>query len=161
MALALANNSVEVIELLLNNKANTSILDAEGNDLTSYLMQSLTMGKEDSFEKKLELLKNFGFQFGKQQTNGNTLYHLALDKDGLFALKFIEQFKPDINLKNKEGMTPLHKAAMKAKDTEVLNYLISNGAKKDAVTEFDETAYDLALENEILKQHNTSIEFLK
>src|SRR5690606_23772237 len=128
-----------------------SVLNKDGNDLTVYLMQSFSPQKQDDFNQKLELLKKFGFQFGKTQTNGNTLYHLALDRNDMAALKFVEQFNADINAKNKEGYTPLHKAAMKAKNTETLKYLISLGAKKDIVTDFDETAYDLASENEILK----------
>jgi uncharacterized protein len=42
-----------------------------------------------------------------------------------------------------------------------MNYLISIGAKKDIKTEFDETAYALAKENETLTKNNISVEFLK
>jgi ankyrin repeat protein len=73
----------------------------------------------------------------------------------------VSKFGVDVNAKNKEGMTALHLAAMKAKDTETLKYLISIGAKKEVKTEFDETSYDLASENELLKQNKSSIEFLK
>ncbi len=161
LSLAVANNSPDVVEFLLKNKADVSVIDSEENDLTAYLMDSFSFKKEDVFKQKLELLKSSGFEFGKPQSNGNTLYHLALDKNDLNSLKFIQQFKADVNAKNKEGNTPLHKAAMTAKDTDILKYLISIGAKKDAVTDFDETAYDLASENELLKQNNTSIDFLK
>ncbi|MCK7589320.1 ankyrin repeat domain-containing protein [Subsaxibacter sp. CAU 1640] len=161
LSLAVANNSSEVVDFLLKNKADIKIVDAEGNDLTAYLMESFSTKQESVFKQKLDLLQNKGFKFGKTQADGDTLYHLALDKNDLFAIKFVEQFKVDVNAKNKEGLTPLHKAAMTAKDSEILEYLISIGAKKDLVTDFDETAYDLASENEILKQKNTSIEFLK
>jgi hypothetical protein len=52
-------------------------------------------------------------------------------------------------------------AAMIATDTQMLNYLISIGAKKEIVTDFEETAYDLALENELLKKNNISLDFLR
>lgn len=161
LALAVANNSFDVVEFLLNSKADTSVIDSSGNDLTTYLMQSYSAKNEDGFNKKLNLLEKHGFKFGKPQTNGNTLYHLALDKNDLSTLKFIHNFKADVNAKNKEGITPLHKAAMKANDTEILKYLVSIGAQKDTATEFDETAYDLASENELLHAQQVSLEFLK
>lgn len=42
-----------------------------------------------------------------------------------------------------------------------MKYLISVGAKKDAVTNFKETAFDLASENESLSKSNVSVNFLK
>lgn len=161
LALALANNSPQVVEFLLNSKADVSVVDAEENDLTVYLMQSFKFKNEDIFKQKLNLLTKYGFHFGKPQANGNTLYHLALDKNDIQVLKFIKQFDADVNAKNKEGIAPLHKAAMKATDTEILKYLVSIGAKKEVLTDFDESAYDLASENELLIQHTNALDFLK
>lgn len=161
LALAVANNTPDVVEFLLTQKADVAVLDAQGNDLSFYMMQSYDGATESLFNQKLTLLKNHGFEFGKPQANGNTLYHLALDKNNLSTLKFIAQFHPDVNATNNEGMTPLHKAAMTSNDTEILKYLISAGANKDAATDFDETAYDLALENELLQQHKNALTFLK
>ena len=67
----------------------------------------------------------------------------------------------DVNAKNKDGLTALHKAAMISQDDVILKYLISIGAKNDIKTEFDETAYALAKENETLNQNKVSVEFLK
>jgi hypothetical protein len=50
---------------------------------------------------------------------------------------------------------------MLAKDDQILRYLISVGAEKDVVTSFDETAYNLANENELLKKAQISVDFLK
>lgn len=161
LALAVAYNNAQVVDFLLSQHADVGILDAQGNDLTVYLMQTYTAEKEELFKEKLALLKNHGFEFGKSQSNGNTLYHLALDKNDLASLKFVEQFHPDVNAQNKDGMTPLHMAAMSAKDTDILEYLVAIGAKKELATDFEETAYDLALENELLAKQNVSIEFLK
>ncbi len=76
-------------------------------------------------------------------------------------MKKLSDLKIDVNSANKENMTPLHKAALVAKDDQVLKYLVSLGANKSIKTEFDETAYDLASENESLKNNNVSIDFLK
>lgn len=161
LALALANNTAEVVAFLLNNKSDVNLSDTEGNNLAAYIMQSYSSKKEDAVKEKLRLLENKGFKFGKPQTNGNTLYHLATDKNDVIAVKFVHHYHADVNAKNSEGLTALHKAAMKAQNIDILKYLISIGANKEATTEFDETAYDLASENELLLQQKVSIEFLK
>ena len=72
-----------------------------------------------------------------------------------------ESLNLNINAVNNEGISALHKAALVAKNDTVLKYLVANGAKKDVLTEFDETAYDLAKENETLLENNISLDFLK
>lgn len=162
---AVKSGSAETIAILLDNKANINIKDAKGYDLAYHLIQSYNGGgrgnAKDDLTEKIELLKSKGINISAQQPDGNTLLHLAIAKNNLALLKKLEAYKIDINAKNKENMTVLHKSALIAKDDEILKYLIGLGAKKDIKTEFDETAYDLASENEYLKKNNTSIEFLK
>lgn len=67
----------------------------------------------------------------------------------------------DINSQNEDGETPLIKAALTAKDTTLLQYLVEHGADKKLTTSLGETAYDLAKENETLKKSGANIEFLK
>ena len=107
------------------------------------------------------MLQDKGLNLTTPQKDGNTLYHLAVTKNDLALLKKIADLKIDINAKNKDGLTALHKAAMISKDDVILKYLLSIGAKKEINTDFDESAYDLAKENESLTKNNVSVEFLK
>ncbi|AEH00725.1 ankyrin repeat domain-containing protein [Lacinutrix sp. 5H-3-7-4] len=161
LMLAVQNNSAEVVELLLSKEASIKAKDAKGNNLSYYLIESYSPRNENDFENKLQLLQNNGLEFTKPQDNGNTLIHLALDKNNAKFLKQIAQFEIDVNAVNKDGYTALHLAAMKATDVKLLKHLLAIGANKEAKTTFEETAFDLASENEILSKKDISINFLK
>jgi ankyrin repeat protein len=172
LTIAVKSGTPSAVELLLNKGADISVIDKEGNNLGAYLIQSYKpqMGrgpeatngqKQDPFSSKIKLLQDKGLNLATPQKDGNTLYHLAITKNDLALLKKIADLKIDINLKNKDGLTALHKAAMISKDDTILKYLLSIGAKKDINTEFDESTYALAKENETLTKNNISIEFLK
>lgn len=164
LALAVKSGSPEIVALLLKNNATINVKDKEGNSIASYLIQSYRAPRadqKDEFATKLELLQEKGLDFATSQKDGNTIYHLAVVKNDLDLLKKIASLKIDVNAKNAEGVTALHKAAMISKDDVILKYLLSIGAKKDSRTEFDETAFSLAQENEFLTKNNVSIDFLK
>lgn len=159
--LAVRGNSAEVVKFLIDKGANLNVVDKNGDNLAAYLFQAYNPRGMEDFEAKFKLLSDKGFDLKKVQDNGNSLYHLAVAKNDLGLLKRIEPLKIDVNLKNKEGYTALHKAAMTAKETELMKYLVSIGAKKDLTTDFKETPYDLATENEFLSKNKISIDFLK
>jgi ankyrin repeat protein len=106
-------------------------------------------------------LQQKGVDVASAQKNGNTLYHLAVSKGDLSLLERAKSLQIDIDKKNSEGLTALHKAAMSAKNDNLLKFLVSSGAKKSEKTDMGETAYELASENEILKQNEVAIDFLK
>lgn len=172
LTLAVLSGSPKAVEILVNKGADVKIINKEGNNLGTYLIQSyrpqMNRGpeggnapKQDPFTAKMKLLQDKGLDLTTPQKDGSTLYHFALLKNDLALLKKLADLNIDINAKNKEGLTALHKAAMIAKDDIILKYLISIGAMKDIKTEFDETAFTLAKENETLTQNNVSVEFLK
>ncbi|MBO9659966.1 MAG: ankyrin repeat domain-containing protein [Chitinophagaceae bacterium] len=140
---------------------DVKVVDGDGNNLASYLVQTFNEQRANEFEAKLKLLQDKGFAVNTPQKNGNTLYHLAVAKGDLALLKRVSQLSVDVNAKNKEGLTALHRAAMIAKDDTILKYLLSVGAKKDITTEFKETAFDLAVENENFSKNNIKPDFLK
>lgn len=175
LSLAIQNGTPKAVELLLSQKADIHILDKDGNNLGYYLIQSYRpqmMGggrgpeasnatKEDPFAAKIKLLQDNGYNLVQPQKDGSTLYHFAVLKNDINLLKKLADLNIDVNAKNKDGLTALHKAAMIAKNDTILKYLLSIGAKKDIKTDFDETAYDLAKENETLTKNNIAVEILK
>lgn len=161
LALAVRSNTPEVVALLLAKGADINVTDANGDNLASYLIQSYNDRRKDAFEAKVKILEDKGFNIATPQKNGNNLYHLAVAKDDLTLIKRVQAFNADINGKNQEGLTALHKAAMIAHDDIILQYLLSAGAKKEIATDLKETPYDLASENEYLSKNKISVNFLK
>jgi ankyrin repeat protein len=172
LTMAVKSGTPEAVTLLLSKGTNTNVQDKDENNLGYYLIQSYRpqMGrgpeaanatKQDPFEAKIKLLQDKGLNLATPQKDGSTLYHFAIVKNDLTLLKKITDLNIDVNAKNKDGLTALHKAAMISKDDIILKYLVSIGAKKEITTDFDESAYALAKENESLTKNNVSLEFLK
>ncbi|MGQ7946832.1 ankyrin repeat domain-containing protein [Flavobacterium sp. WC2509] len=176
LTIAVKSGTPETVSLLLDKGADVKVLDKQGNNLGYYLIQSyrpqMAMGmggrpeggnapKQDAFVAKTKLLQDKGLNLATPQKDGNTLYHLAVAKNDLVLLKKLADLNIDVNAKNKDGLTALHRAAMIAKDDTIMKYLISIGAKKDITTEFKESTFDLAKENESLSKNKTDLTFLK
>ena len=156
---AVRGNSSEVLSYLLKNGADLKIVDKEGNTLSYYLLESYHPRDIDNFNKKWSVLQEKGLDFTQNQSGNNNLYHLAVTKENVELLSKITSVKIDINAKNAEGLTPLHKAVMIAKNLDLVRFLIDNGANKGIETDFGESVYELAKENEALK--GMDINFLK
>ncbi|WP_299161905.1 ankyrin repeat domain-containing protein [uncultured Tenacibaculum sp.] len=152
-------NKSEVVNFFISKGADVTIIDKKGNNLSYYLFKTFNPKNEEEFSKKLNSLKSKGLDVTKTQENGNTLFHLAVEKQSIPMLDFIKEYEININAKNKKGLTALQKAVMTAKNDKIIKHLVSLGANKSVKTDFEETLYDLAKENEALK--NTDISFLK
>jgi ankyrin repeat protein len=161
LAMAINRNDADVVAFLLKNKADTGILDKKGNSLAYYLINSYSDRNTDQFGEKLKLLKAENISMATTQEDNNTLYHIAVSIGNLNLIKHLVDFNININAKNEEGLTALHLAAMKAEDDSIIKYLISKGADSKLKTDFEESVFDLASENELLKNNNTSLNFLK
>lgn len=160
LMLATKYNKSDVINLMILNGGNLKKIDKKNNSITHYLIQSFNEKDIDSFDKKLEILIENNINFNLNQSLGNTLLHEAVIKNNITLIKKIIQFKIPINHKNNNGYTALHLAAMKAKNLEIISFLLKNGADKNIKTDFEETAYDLASENELLNKVNIDLKLL-
>lgn len=158
---AVAHNNAEVVAYLLEKGLSANAKDNAGNTLAYYLLQAYNKKDLNDFERKLTFLTSNGLMMTEVQGEGNTLYHLAAKEDNVDLAMRLAEFNLPLNDKNEEGMTPLQIAALKAKDTGLLKYLVSKGADKTIETEFGETAYELAVENEMLQKSKADINFLK
>ncbi len=159
LTLAIQSNSAEVVAYLISRGAKTDIIDKQGNNLAYHLFE--TRGLPRDFDKKVNALQQAGFDFKDLQADNSTIWHLAVTKNNLDMLKQVQSIGADINAVDKQGNTVLHYAAMKSVNAELLRFLVEKGADKKITTEFGETAYDLAKENELLTQNNINIDFLK
>lgn len=158
---AIRRNKIDVVNFLLKKGAKINAVDKKGNNLGYYLIQSYSSRNFDGFKAKADALERKGLKFTNPQKDGNSLFHLGVDKFDVTLLKWIQSKGVNVNTKNNDGLTPLQKAAMSAKNADVLKYLISIGADKTVKTEFDESVFDLASENELLQKNNIDIQFLK
>lgn len=152
-------NKSEIVQFFISKGSNISVIDKKGNNLNYYLFKTFNPKNKEEFSKKLNSLTSKGLDVTKTQENGNTLFHLAVEKQSIPMLDFIKEYKININAKNKKGLTALQKAVMTAKNEKIIKHIVALGANKSVKTDFEETLYDLAKENEALK--NTDISFLK
>ncbi|MEM8487428.1 MAG: ankyrin repeat domain-containing protein [Bacteroidota bacterium] len=158
---AVRSASVESTNYLLELGADALVLDKNGSNLYSFLLSNFDADAEEEFIAKFELLRENGLDEAALQGNGKTLYHLAADNGDIALFKLIAELTSiDINAKDHEGYTALHHMAMKAKDDSALKYLLSIGANKHTTTDFEESPFDLASENELLLDNGTNLDFL-
>ncbi|WP_031426628.1 ankyrin repeat domain-containing protein [Flavimarina sp. Hel_I_48] len=161
LMLALQNNSPEVVDFFLEKqKKPNDQKDNNNNSLAYYLVDGYSPRNKDAFNAKLDLLKKHKIALNTVQNEGNTALHIAAKTNNPDLLKEVASWNIPINAINDEGLTALHIAAMKAQNDEVLKYLIAQGADKNVKTSFEESAYDLASENELLKENGVAIKFL-
>lgn len=159
---AVQNNSPSVVSYLLENGSDPFLKDIYDNNIAFYLIESFKRENLEQFNNKVTLLNTYGFEIDDTpQGGGNSLIHITAKKMDLDLVKWLMQYKLNINQKNEEGNTALHIVAMKAKNDKILKFLIRNGANKEIKTDFNESAMDLALENELLLKNKINLNFLK
>ncbi|WP_378184708.1 ankyrin repeat domain-containing protein [Aquimarina sp. W85] len=150
--------NLDTFKFLKEKGANLKSTDTEGNNLYYHLFQAYNKRNSKHFDAFEKALTADGVSFQNASKTEQPL-HIAIAKRENKLIEKAIALGADVNQKNNNGLSPLHLAAMKANDIKVLQLLIKKGADTKALTDFDESAYDLALENELLK--NKDITFLK
>lgn len=158
---AVTGNSPDVVAFLIDLGADINVEDSNGNNLSFFLAESLNSGELARFEETMNVLSAAGFDFSKTQPNGNNLFHLAAQTGSMDLMNMAKEFNLDVDALNQAGLTPLHIAALKAQNDLLLKELVSMGANTELTTEFGESPYDLASENEILNNQDVDLSFLK
>ncbi|MDZ7878320.1 MAG: ankyrin repeat domain-containing protein [Saprospiraceae bacterium] len=156
---AVAYNKPEIVKFLLEKGAKANLTDGEGHNLIHNLVSSYRKGK-NSLQRAMELmdlLKTSGVDVKKS----GLLLHAALDKDDNDLFTKLMEMGQDINAKDSDGYTVLHYASMKAKNIDLVKFLVAKGADSSINTPLDESVSDLIAANEVLGKQNSNLDFLK
>lgn len=122
---ALLNGNVELITLLYQSGADSSIVDKDGFNAMHYLVKNLGL-TEENIKSLLKMLYQKNPELLHARVYGKTMLHIAADSGNLHAFKWLieeysQNFVQYINLPdydeahedNCTGFTPLHFAAAK------------------------------------------------
>lgn len=158
---AVRRADARLMEDLLKAGADIQVKDEQGNNLVAHLFDTFRAGQERSFDQILSLMTDRAVDLKATQAGGNTLLHLAVEQQQKFLVGQAIEAGVDLNAKNDNGLTAMHLAAMKAKNPDILLFLIEKGADKDIKTDFEESVLDLAKENEMLNKAGFNLDILK
>ncbi|MAS20098.1 MAG: hypothetical protein CMF34_07490 [Leeuwenhoekiella sp.] len=172
LMLAAGSNAPEAVSFLIENGAEVALKDKRGNDAGFYLIDSYRAPRrgrgpttesnaQNPVEAKLKTLLAAGYAINTLQEANTSLLHLAAEKNELTLVKPLVDNGIDLNVVNDNGNTALHIAAMKAENEKILALLVKAGADTSIETQFGETAYDLAGENEAISGKAEKLSFLK
>lgn len=169
---ATVSGSVEAMRLLLGAGWDAKRKDIQGYDIGYHLVRHYRSapagpaGQQSNaglatFTEKLKLLVGAGYDPKARQGDGSTLLHHIASRNQLDLLEALLPYGLDINAQDEQGLTPLHRAALTARDGKMLARLLELGADKSLQTEMGETAYDIARESELLAEADIDLSFLK
>ena len=124
--------------------------DKNDKNIVAYLFEGYRQSMHDNFMLKFEILQSKGIDFSAILPDGNTLFHKAVVLNKRPLINLLSNYNDNINHVNRDGLTALHIAVMKGKNTEIITALIDQGASVSIKTVFGESTLDLAVENEQL-----------
>lgn len=149
------NRSAFNMALARNNNTALSLYSKqEGLNTKNAELFNDLMSNTNLFEEKTALLEKMGVDFALANDKNQTVYHAVVNSGKFEFISWASKTGASINQKDDQGFTPLQLAVLKTDSVAVLKELIQLGADKTVTTEFEETIFDLAQENEKLKGEN-------
>lgn len=159
------NNLLHILVSKKNYKDGIEYLVNEGVDVNAQNSDGKTpllIAIENTSSENIRALTALGANYNISDADGNTAIHAAVKNGNDNVLDLVlSEYNQVINEPNKNGLTPLHVAAMTAYNFASLEILIANGADLSIKTTFDETVFDLAKENEQLNLTDEQLNALK
>lgn len=149
---AVRRQNEDATDKLLAHSLDAKIVDNDGKNLLTHLFNS-TRKDMTYLEKYLPIFTEMGVEAQPE------IMHIAVEKHNADMVKKAKELGVSIDAKDENGNTPLQVEAMRAKNIDFLQVLLAEGANKKINTEFGESVYDLASENELLSAQ--AITFLK
>ena len=151
--LSASNKDTVLLKYLMDKGVSMDYTDSKGSAPISIAVE------RNNIEALSLYFKNKG-DFSVISEGGNSLAHKAVKHQDWKLMEIIIKNDIDINLKNDDGMTVLHLAAMTGESIMFLKKILDAGADKNITTEFGENAYNLVMENELLNQKIDELKFL-
>lgn len=151
--LSRSNKDTLLLKHLLDKGVSLNAKNKDGSSPVSIAVERKNIAA-------LTLYTAYKADFSVIAQDGNNLVHKAVKHEDWSLMKIILSHSLDINAKNNEGMTPLHLAAMSGENIKFVEKMLAAGADKTLTTEFDESAYDLAMENELLNKNIEDLNIL-
>lgn len=124
---AAKTGSIKMVRFLIENGADFSAIDNEGDSILHYAFNSDSQKNIDLIEYLLES----GFDFGVKNMKGWTLLMLAIQERNWSIAKYLSEKKAAINIPDKYGNSPLHVVVSNG-PSELIKALICSGADLNA-----------------------------
>jgi ankyrin repeat protein len=147
------NRDVVLFNNLMQLGSDLTLADTEGHNLIYHAFSSYSENEKEAFDVFMQAAKERQLSIAPDK-GGSNLAHLAIDKKSEYLLDQALALGAEINHLDKKGLSPLMLSAMTSENTILIERLIELGADISVLTEFGESAYDLAQENEFLSNED-------